>query len=143
MNVAHVSVLGVRLVVDQAGVEHCEKFLSELSIAGRGRVSTLLAAFQKRSGSNGAKVPNVSQGPTIGWGHYSWVDFTVNAVKNSSGINGETVLAWLEGHHPSAGKTAQRGETTVSQKSHHLGGLILGTVNQPFSLSISYLRKSL
>jgi hypothetical protein len=46
----------------------------------------------------------------------------VNALKNPSGINVEAFSTRLEGYHPSAGKTAEGGETTVSQK-HQISGL--------------------
>jgi hypothetical protein len=40
----------------------------------------------------------------------------VNGLKKSLEVNAEAFLTRLEGHHPSVGKTAQGGETTVSQK---------------------------
>ncbi|MFT6180340.1 MAG: hypothetical protein ACJAQT_004673 [Akkermansiaceae bacterium] len=40
----------------------------------------------------------------------------MNGLKKSLEVNAEAFLTRLEGHHPSVGKTAQGGETTVSQK---------------------------
>lgn len=69
------------------------------------------------------------------------VGFHRDALKKLSEIDGDAVLAWLEGHHPSTGKTPRKAKTTVSQKSRDLKGIILGTVNQPLSFSMSHLRK--
>ncbi|MFT6575910.1 MAG: hypothetical protein ACJA16_004117 [Akkermansiaceae bacterium] len=44
------------------------------------------------------------------------IDFAVNALKKSSGVNAEAFLTRLRRLSPSVGKTAQGGETAVSQK---------------------------
>ncbi|MGK0185755.1 MAG: hypothetical protein ACI9R3_001536 [Verrucomicrobiales bacterium] len=71
------------------------------------------------------------------------LDFTVMHSKSLPEIDGGAALPHPEGNDPSDGRTSQEAETTTSQKSRDLKGIILGTENQPFSFSISHLRKSL
>jgi hypothetical protein len=99
-------------------------FPSKIRDSIQGRIQEL--------GSNAAKVPNVSQTSMSSGDTTLGSDYTVKYPQKDLRIDAGAFLTWSEANDTSAGKTAQGGKTTASQKSQQLRELILGTVNLPF-----------
>ena len=77
-------------------------------------------------GSNAPKVPNVSQASMVSEDTQCGSDFTVNAVKKPSEIDGEAVLTRPKGHYTSVRSVPRESELRASQNRRLSGHKILG-----------------